>query len=229
MRIDFHSSERGIVESLQLPLGTTLLELTDPDENKGLEESLAWYEIDEAGEMVMITDIVERDRNATDEDRKQFENFTKEQTLEWWALTYIADVTPYWQHQCANDLWWKYFKYLKLGGGYCPETNQTAFEVSLYRDESFKKQFEEAQMVVPLIKEVTLIKYSKDNKGSQGKNLEIFESTLSENGIYSLQIFEDVIELIKTTYGRTELLRTFSTLKDAMKYIARHHYYKEAE
>jgi len=226
MKIEFHSDERKAVEALELPIGTTFIEFRDPDHEGGFPQYLAWYEINEDGKMVMTADLVEKYRRATDEDRAIFKDFTKEQLLEWWAVTYLPDETPYWQHECADELWWGNFRHLRHMG-YYPETRQTSFSVCLFRDEPIEPQLEEIQMVMSLIKEVTLIKYSDDKQEAKGKHLGIFEKTCSEFGVYELQVFEDVAELIKTTYGRTELLRTFDSFEEVIKYIAHFHYYQQ--
>ena len=54
----------------------------------------------------------------------------------------------------------------------------------------------------------------------------IFEYTSSENGIFNLWIDleKELFTLCKTTYGRKSTLKEFSSLREALAYIQKHHH-----
>lgn len=98
--------------------------------------------------------------------------------------------------------------------GYDSETKQMSLGIVLDGNRPLKDQMGIAKWI-PYIKPTQGVTY-----------IDILEHTLSEHGIYVLRIEDDKFILQKTTYGRTKDLKTFDTLKDAMKYIYDHHPYQ---
>ena len=58
--------------------------------------------------------------------------------------------------------------------------------------------------------------------------IDIFESSLSEHGVYQLRKEKGKLILEKTIYGRREDLKEFRTMPQALEYIYKHHPYQWA-
>jgi hypothetical protein len=226
MEIRFETKERSLVDGLKLPPGTTLFEYAYSNkEFPDIPEGKYWYEVDDSGKLIVTRDLIEANREPQKEDEAIFKDFTKQDTLDWWLLTYLPNETPYWQYKCISNLWYEHFTYLNRGGYYLA-TNQGALEICCYKKVPLQEQLEEVKMAIPLLKEFDMEKCST-GVDRPAKVLGIFEHTLSEYGVYELHIFEDTIELTKTTYGRLELVKEFENIEDAVGYIRQHLYYRK--
>lgn len=106
--------------------------------------------------------------------------------------------------------------------GYYTFSQQKAIELMLCKgkEESLTQTLENLTKILPLIKPM-------NEEGH--KRFKIFEHTLSESGIYDLWQQGDDWVLEKTTHGRTEELKRWGNLKEALAYIQQHHYYESVE
>ena len=105
------------------------------------------------------------------------------------------------------------FKHLCQSGGW-NETNQIAFKINLEKNADLEDAELEVEKVLPLIKPF------------EGKKwFGVFEHTLSEYGSYHVWFYSDKIELARTSYGHTEVLKTFTEIADLLAYIKENHYY----
>lgn len=105
--------------------------------------------------------------------------------------------------------------------GYYPDTNQRALQLTLTKGDptSFTKTVAAIKEVLPFIKQ------QKGGKRVFG----VFEHTLSEFGVYNVLEKNGVWSLEKTTYGRPEVLKTFPSVEEMVKYIQTRHYYDTKE
>ena len=109
-----------------------------------------------------------------------------------------------------------------MTAGYNPETNQTAIEVCLIKDdeESVKKTQDALNLVLP---------YLKSNKEGY-IYIAIFEHTLSQHGMYFFFVYperdRDKYVLMKSVYHHEEEIKVFGELEDCLKYIQNHYWYK---
>lgn len=110
-----------------------------------------------------------------------------------------------------------------VGGGYYPETGQTAITVRLTKnkDEFTEKAYKGLCILLPHLKP-----YQKDSKSIR---INIFEHTLSKHTSYSLHIlgnFPDAKCEIRT-FNRF-VQQSFNNLKDALDYIQKNLYYQKS-
>ena len=111
----------------------------------------------------------------------------------------------------------KFFKNLGLEtSGYFPKTGQRRVRVSLIRgcDKSLEGTLSGLNKVLPFIKPI-------DGE----KLISIFEHTLSEYGSYSIAI-SNSYDVVKHTYGRKSVEKSFNSLLDCLKYVQYVHYYE---
>lgn len=143
-------------------------------------------------------------------DEMSMETMTPEQLLRCMPETTV-------RYEACN----KYLESIGLASsGYYPDTNQRAVRIGLYRDddEDFDVQYKGLKSILPIIKPIK----------QDFKRINISESSLSEFGIYSLRIYsDDDYKLNLTRYGSPETVAEFKTLREAMKYIQKNHYYKK--
>jgi hypothetical protein len=102
--------------------------------------------------------------------------------------------------------------------GYFPDTGQRCIQISLEKDskESLQKTYYGLKLLLPYLKPV------KDGN----IYVDIFESTLSRFGIYTLIIKKEKFEVEKTTCGHPETIYSNKDLKKVLEYIQKHHYYE---
>lgn len=108
--------------------------------------------------------------------------------------------------------------------GYCPATNQSGFQIMLYKDKSNLEQtLNGIQKVLPFIIPIDGSDYSR-NKVIIFK---IFERTCSEYGSYSLVYDVDSTEWVLSiiAWNHRSELKVFKTLHEALDYISIEHYY----
>jgi hypothetical protein len=170
-------------------------------------------------------------------------NFDQQAIIHWWMNIYIPRddgieelVTPYAVFESWSNALRDNFKYVSCFG-YFPSSNQSAIQVRTYKGESVEDVVAELEMWLPYLKAIDC--HVHDTKISSketilGQHVKIQEYTLSEYGVYSLQIFDGSsgcgakkFEIGKTTYGHYRVLESFATLKDAITYISRHHWLYE--
>jgi hypothetical protein len=104
--------------------------------------------------------------------------------------------------------------------GFFRETGQVCIRVCLYRNDekSVAKTLAGLRKVLPYLKSVQ----------DGCVIIDIFEHTLSENGIYNLWIDKKKkrYEVKKTTYGYEETVMKFDDLRKTLEYIQENHYYE---
>lgn len=103
--------------------------------------------------------------------------------------------------------------------GYRRGTMQRVVHISLYKyhPESAKKlekTFSGLQKILPYIEPV-----------DGWKVIGIFESTLSEHGVFNLYVGEKTCELRKTVYGSERVIFKANSLLETLEYIQKHHPY----
>lgn len=105
-----------------------------------------------------------------------------------------------------------------MSSGYYPEINQVSIKICLTKndEESYKKTMAGLKVILPFIIPQNGI-----------KRIAIFENTLSEGGIFSLEISETEIKLCFCRGRREETLKSFQTLEEAVKYIQENHWYRK--
>lgn len=107
--------------------------------------------------------------------------------------------------------------------GYFHETNQVYIRIALYRDNDshFEKVYESLQNILPVIKPL------EDGY----KHIDIFEHTLSEFGVYALQVHPDnnKARIVITRWGRDSVVQRTTDLRSALKYIQQNNYYGETK
>lgn len=108
--------------------------------------------------------------------------------------------------------------------GYFPATNQSGFEIMLYKDGSnLEETFRGIQKVLPYIIPIDGKEYGRNKVIT----MKIFERTLSEYGSYSLvydvESTEWVLSII--AWHRRSEVKVFKTLREALEYISVEHYY----
>lgn len=103
--------------------------------------------------------------------------------------------------------------------GYFPDINQVCLDLQMTRgcEMSFQKTMRALEMVIPHI---------KSNRDGN-KKLGVFEYTLSEYGIYEIEVNDLGFFLNKRVYGIKHHLKTFKSLEELVRYIQEYHYYDE--
>ncbi|AMM43661.1 hypothetical protein FDG95_gp096 [Pectobacterium phage vB_PcaM_CBB] len=108
--------------------------------------------------------------------------------------------------------------------GYYPATNQSGFQIMLYKDGSnLEETLSGIQKVLPYIIPIDGKEYDRTNVIT----MSIFERTCSEYGSYSLVYDVDSTEwaLSIISWHRRRELKVFKTLREALEYISVEHYY----
>lgn len=108
--------------------------------------------------------------------------------------------------------------------GYYPATNQSGFQIMLYKDGSnLEETLSGIQKVLPYIIPTDGQEYNRNKVVT----FSIFERTCSEYGSYSLvydvESTEWVLSII--AWHRRSELKVFKTLREALEYISVEHYY----
>lgn len=129
--------------------------------------------------------------------------------------------------QFIYDLRKQFLADLGLGdsGCYSADLNQSLVRVTLWHDgRTNEKVIEGLRTVLPYIKPQP----KGENKGY--KAFDIFENSLSADGVYYLYIDDvnDKYRLGKLTYGR-QTNKNFKTLEELIEYTSKHHYYYDED
>ena len=103
--------------------------------------------------------------------------------------------------------------------GYFPETQQINLQMMLYKGK--KDNLE--QTIISLENVLPLIKIHNGVK-----RLDIFENTCSEHGSWSVEITDNSYDLIVHRWHRKSTEKTFTTLRDLVKYVQEFHYYESS-
>lgn len=103
--------------------------------------------------------------------------------------------------------------------GYFPETQQINLKMMLYKGEkdNLEQTITSLEDVLPLI---------KIHNGV--KRLDIFEHTCSEHGSWSAEITDKSYDLIVHRWHRKSTEKSFTTLRDLVKYVQEFHYYESS-
>ena len=105
--------------------------------------------------------------------------------------------------------------------GYVLDTNQAMIQITVSRED---KKYN--QKIVKGLKKI--LPYIKPIKNEKGIPIDIFEHTLSQDGIYEVSINKETqkCRLTVTICGRTKEIKRFKTIKDMVDYLAIYHYYE---
>lgn len=103
--------------------------------------------------------------------------------------------------------------------GYRLATMQRVVRISLYKHHTesaarLQKTLEGLQKILPYVKPI-----------DGWKIINIFESTLSEHGVFDLHVGEKTCELRKTVYGSERVVFKADSLLEMLEYIQKHHAY----
>ncbi len=144
------------------------------------------------------------------------ESFNKEWLAKWWMYLYKPG-THYPEQKVYSSYYNSLFRYFRLvrPSGYSPKTNQSAIKLSCIKKYTLKEHLSEFNFWLPHVIPIDGIKY-----------IDIFEETHSEYGKYNLKVEEPNAELHFTQYGNTRTLKTFRSIKSAISYVRRNHYYE---
>jgi|688.fasta_scaffold157792_6 hypothetical protein len=142
------------------------------------------------------------------------------------------------ERRVDNQVWqsWsnarhKYFSYC-VTSGTINETKQACPRIALRKEHDTEPQLQE---LLKYIKHSIYCKerYKYDSKYIQYLEsrpfiyVQIFEHTLSEDGVYALHIFTpNDIGLYQLRYGSTYLLKNFHSFISAIEYTKENHYYE---
>lgn len=131
-----------------------------------------------------------------------------------WDLECLEDSTDHYQ---AREGWIRdRFDGVISISGYFPDTNQHALRVALVSDTDCSQVAKWLGEFIPYMKPL----------GDYEKKISVFESTLSRWGTYDLICQGSQWKLMKTTYGREEILQEFDNLIEALEYIKTNHPYE---
>lgn len=104
--------------------------------------------------------------------------------------------------------------------GYTPVKQQVYLKVMLYKgeDDNLEKTLLSLEQILPHLRPVDGI-----------KEFGVFEYTLSENGVYCVEVKEGVYSLVVYRYHRKSVLKVFDSLRELLKYVQENHYYESSE
>jgi hypothetical protein len=217
MHILFTVREREAIDSMVLPNGTTLIEQSI----KG--KPLRRWRVKNS-KMVVEEDFVENARPWKKGEADVFvKGVDRERVVDYFLSKREGDSIPQREYSTMSNLEYDLLKFVKHDG--CYETDKKTskqrnlFRISLNRDSDIKAAQEEVSWL--------LTKIVKAYPDWQPIHLGVFEHTLSQYGIYSLDWDgKKSFVLNKCTYGRVEKLKEFNDLYSTLEYIAKNHYYE---
>lgn len=126
----------------------------------------------------------------------------------------LLEITPQYESRILYERLNKYLEQYGLrSSGYFPDTNQRSVQFAFYATDDIDLIEEGLNKVIPFLKPLPKI---------GRKIVDFMEPTLSEYGTWNLQI-ADKYYINKTTYGRSEDIKTFDTLREALEYIEENH------
>ena len=104
--------------------------------------------------------------------------------------------------------------------GYKPETEQVYLKMKLYKGEgdNLEQTISTLEEILPHIKAIDGVKV-----------FGVFEHTLSENGVYCVEITEHTYTLVICRYRRKSVVKECKSLREMIEYIQEHHYYESSE
>lgn len=149
-------------------------------------------------------------------------DFDRKAIAHWWMNVYVPDnnieqeIYRSWSNAVSSN-----FKYL-MTGGYFPETNQTAITFMANKKKTLESHLKELEYWLPFIKPI------KNEKELEHKVMSIMDRTLSEYGSYGLDIYSDShIEITKIYYYSESIVKTFTSLSNAVSFIQEKLWYKK--
>ena len=183
------------------------------------QEIVDKYKVSEKGQLTLFSDpdelLVKTKFQKTDDPE-----FDKLAIVHWWMNVYVPDgygryKTEYeiystWSNAIGNN-----FKYISQSG-YNLQTRQSCVQIRAYKNEPTADLLAELELWLPHIKECDGIKH-----------IGIFESSLSEHGIYAFEIRKDKFVITFTRYHNKRDLKEFDNLSDAVNCIRESIYYKK--
>jgi hypothetical protein len=218
MHILFDKSEKKAVTALTFPDGTTLVE---SEEGEYGDECIFAYKVVD-GKLTVTTDFKEQERDWKKGEEKKFSKDITKWDIFNFFLRPGEDV-PQREYSTMCNLEHKHFSYISHSGSYHYETeDQPAyyiFRVKINKDsdlDAAETEIEEA-----------LQRIDAEHPTREKLELDIFEDTLSEYGVYGAYWDRKEFVITKVTYGRKEEIARFDTLRQFIEYIAKNLYYQE--
>lgn len=145
--------------------------------------------------------------------------------------SYDEDETPYEIWKTWNNPIRKHFKYVEPSG-YIRETGQEGIRLTTYKNEPTDKIVEELKIWLPEVKPFKFFETDRRYKSwasdkereEEVKFIDLFEKSLSYNGIYFLIYFNDNKIWLCFTYSQP---KKFNSLEECIDYVKERHYYQK--
>ena len=210
---------KGKTKTRYLPDGTTIAEMKENN-----SKVLFLYKIQDS-ELTVMADYADIDREPTAKELKELKaQFTKAKIVDF--FTEMDDFVPMRKYTAAQDKMDELFSYTSaspfknITESTPPEEPRFGFRISLLPDSPTAKVMREVNMWLKVVR--------KKNPTWDPIIVDVSEYTCSENGAYYLTIADNSkTQLILSVLGQAEVIKDFSTVKDAINYIKEHHPYKK--
>lgn len=167
--------------------------------------------------------VYESHRDLEDEiDRRKLASFGD--NPDWAYLLEETGCTSTARYKAAKESIAKLSDNLAFSG-YTHKIQQRHVRVSLCENEGVSSCLKGLETLIPFLK------YQVDEDGEEEGfsicRVGILSNDLSASGILFIALFKGMpqVEVRKTVYGRTRLLRKFDNLESALNYIAKEYYY----
>jgi len=168
-----------------------------------------------------LNTLMARERKLTERSEKiEFDKKASQKRMDWaWLLR--------WDWQDSTDKHtFRDTKLREIGlstSGYFRDLEQSQVRIALVKNDP--------KSLPATIKGLNkVLKHIKPIKGSY-KQIDIFDHTLSEGGVYRLMVSEEKskYKIQITRYHREEILHEFNNLKEALALIQKKYYYEDAD
>lgn len=213
MHITLETHELGLLDVASLPDGTIIFER----DKEGLP--IKTYMIN-ADKLDVITDHVENARPwKKGEEEAWLKGKCRAAVMDYFLSR--EDNGPQREYRSMCNLEYKVLDFIKHAGSYLRINDKPyyLFEVKINRDSKLSKVEKELSWAFKKIAD-----YYSDIDPLE---INIFEHTLSQYGIYSMRWDrKDTFEIVKTTYGHSETIHTCSSLRDMIEYVSENLYYE---
>jgi len=217
MHIQLSPDELETLDVSVLPNGATLVEsISTPETFKPIKAYIV-----EDGKLIVTKDFVENDRAWAKGEEKEFKKGKGKAAVLDYFLSH-DDNGPYREYRTMCGLEHKHLSFIRHEGSYRyldADRKYNIFQIIINRDSDLMKVEKELSWA--------LKKIAGFYPDVSPIELKVFEHSLSAGGIYSVLWDRDSgFELTKTTYGMTDTLKEFSSLRELIKYISVYHYYE---
>jgi hypothetical protein len=159
------------------------------------------------------------------------DNWNRLALVHWWMnvyspVNYAENNTTQLVYKSWSSPLYEYFKFARSQGGYIPETNQQAVQLSCYKKEPLEPQLTELRLWLKHAKPYFPKRNwrAKRENGQTGKYVDILEHNLSLYDSFNLMVYSETdIDLINR-YGEP---RNFKTLENAVNFVKDRLWYKK--